>query len=194
MSFLLRLFVPRSVVNSCLLSFTPRSPSVRSSFGALLVSSLLLFVSSFYFPSLRPLFLRLLVPFLFVSLSPCPFVSSSLLGLGLLTLRLYFPSLRPLFRRLLVPFLFRLFVSSSLRLFISSSPWPFDPASPLPFFPSSLRSLFLLLFVTLFPCPSSHLNVCFSFSLQKAFNMTKSAFDALPMWKKTNLRKKAGLF
>lgn len=29
---------------------------------------------------------------------------------------------------------------------------------------------------------------------QKAFNMTRSAFDALPMWKKTNLRKKAGLF
>lgn len=31
-------------------------------------------------------------------------------------------------------------------------------------------------------------------SLQKAFNMTRAAFDALPTWKKTNLRKKAGLF
>ncbi|KAL9959859.1 hypothetical protein ACROYT_G033223 [Oculina patagonica] len=29
---------------------------------------------------------------------------------------------------------------------------------------------------------------------QKAFNMTRDAFDVLPMWKKTNLRKKAGLF
>ncbi|KAM7429985.1 hypothetical protein ABFA07_019226 [Porites harrisoni] len=27
-----------------------------------------------------------------------------------------------------------------------------------------------------------------------AFNMTRTAFDALAMWKKTNLRKKAGLF
>ena len=78
-----------------------------------------------------------------------------------------------------VSFSLRLFVSLSLRLFMSSSSWPFD-----------LR----LSLVTLFPCPSSYLNVCFSFSLQKAFNMTKSAFDALPMWKKTNLRKKAGLF
>ncbi|XP_068758253.1 uncharacterized protein [Montipora capricornis] len=29
---------------------------------------------------------------------------------------------------------------------------------------------------------------------QKAFNMTRAAFDVLPMWKKTNLKKKAGLF
>lgn len=29
---------------------------------------------------------------------------------------------------------------------------------------------------------------------EKAFNMTRAAFDVLPMWKKTNLRKKAGLF
>ena len=79
--------------------------------------------------------LRLLVPFLFVSLSPCPFVSSCLRRLDLLTLRLHFPSLRPLFLRLLVPFLF---VSSSLRLFV---PFPF---------PS-----FLLLFVLCFFFSSS---------------------------------------
>ncbi|XP_015749381.1 PREDICTED: supervillin-like [Acropora digitifera] len=29
---------------------------------------------------------------------------------------------------------------------------------------------------------------------QKAFNMSRTAFEALPMWKKTNLKKKAGLF
>ncbi|KAK2550638.1 Supervillin [Acropora cervicornis] len=28
----------------------------------------------------------------------------------------------------------------------------------------------------------------------KAFNMSRTAFEALPMWKKTNLKKKAGLF
>ena len=37
-------------------------------------------------------------------------------------------------------------------------------------------------------------NISIFSTLQKAFNMTRSAFDALPMWKKTNLRKKAGLF
>ena len=36
--------------------------------------------------------------------------------------------------------------------------------------------------------------IYFFSTLQKAFNMARSAFDALPMWKKTNLRKKAGLF
>ena len=157
-------------------------PSVT--FGPFLIWCLACFVS---FP------LRLLVPFLFVSLSPCPFVSSCLRRLGLLTLRLHFPSLRPLFLRLLVPFLF---VSLSLRPFVSSSLRRLGLSTCVS---PSLLSFFSSFFVSsslrhLFPCPSSHLNVCFSFSLQKAFNMTKSAFDALPMWKKTNLRKKAGLF
>ena len=115
----------QSVRHSVTLSFRVfSSSSLRPSFRRQ-------FVSSFFHPSVTfgPFIiwclacfvsfpLRLLVPFLFVSLSPCPFVSSCLRRLGLLTLRLHFPSLRPLFLRLLVPFLF---VSLSLRPFVCSS-------------------------------------------------------------------------
>ena len=143
----------QSVRHSVTLSFRVfSSSSLRPSFRRQ-------FVSSFFHPSvtLGPFIiwclacfvsfpLRLLVPFLFVSLSPCPFVSSCLRRLGLLTLRLHFPSLRPLFLRLLVPFLF---VSSSLPLFISSSPWPFDLRLP---FPSFLLVFVLCFFFSSSPC------------------------------------------